>query len=117
MTAERRGGAGDVMRVGTRVRIKSPCVWPERAGCEGTIVAPPSDGTYPQPAKWEVLVKFDDDPVEHGRPVLQPRWWSCVMDAKDCEAIPLVLDPVSILGECDGCGAVGRDPHHEECPF
>lgn len=24
---------------------------------------------------------------------------------------------VAILGECDACGAVGREQHHEECPF
>lgn len=24
---------------------------------------------------------------------------------------------VSILGECAGCGAVGRDSHHQECAF
>lgn len=24
---------------------------------------------------------------------------------------------IDLLGECEGCGAVGRDPHHEECPF
>lgn len=50
------------MTPGTRIRlVVSP--WPERQGMTGTVLAPPSDGTYPQPARWESLIAIDDDPL------------------------------------------------------
>ena len=65
--------------VGSRVRIKDGCIWPERSGLPATVVAPPADGTYPQPAKWETLILLDDDPLTtRGE-------WSCVLPAKDLE--------------------------------
>lgn len=65
---------------GDRVRITDTCVWPERRGLFATVMAPPADGTYPQPAPWEVLLRVDDDPLVH-------RAWSCVMPAKDTERV------------------------------
>jgi hypothetical protein len=71
---------------GVRIRLNERCVWPERVGCEGVVVAPPSDGTYPQPAKWEVLVLLDRDPLFD--PGFHPgRHWSCVVDRKSVEVI------------------------------
>ena len=61
-------------RPGARVRIKSPCVWP---------VAPPADGTYPQPASFEVLLLLDDDPLVQ----VPSGEWTCVIRATDVEAI------------------------------
>lgn len=81
-------------RVGDRVRFTESCPWPERVGCQGIVVAPPTDGTYPQPAKWEVLVLIDegDDPLSTGAERLSYRpgypAWSCVISAKSCDVIP-----------------------------
>ncbi len=73
---------------GSRVRLNDTCIWPERRGCEGVVVAPPHDGMYPQPAKSEVIVKLDADPL-HSRPWDSPsyEWWTCVIDRKSVEAI------------------------------
>ena len=72
-------------RVGQRVRITESSPWPERVGCEATVVAPPADGTYPQPAKWEVLLLLDDDPLTNASN--HTEHWTCVMTAKACEVI------------------------------
>ena len=51
------------MKPGTRVRVISG-PWFERIGCEGVIVAPPADGTYPaDPRSPQVIVLLDDDPL------------------------------------------------------
>lgn len=59
--------------VGSRV-VLSGSPWPERVGCLATVVAPPTDGTYPQPARGEVLVLLDDDPLNATHD-----GWTCVM--------------------------------------
>lgn len=78
-------GAGwSFPQVGQKVLLTESCPWPDRIGSIATVVAPPSDGSYPQPAKWEVLVLIDDDPraqISH-----DPRW-SCVISAKSCDVI------------------------------
>ena len=76
---------------GTKVRLKTPCAWPERGGRTATIVAPRRDGIYPQPASWEVLLLLDDDPFIQSN---NRGWWSCVMDAKDVE--PLHSDTTEV---------------------
>jgi len=45
---------------GTRIVVVGG-PWDERIGCKGVVVSPPADGTYPQPAKNEVVVLLDDD--------------------------------------------------------
>lgn len=69
--------------VGTRVRVREGCVWPERVGCAGVIVAPPSDGTYPQPGPSECLLLLDDDPLDGGG--YSDVRWSCVMSNSSVE--------------------------------
>lgn len=78
--------AGDVViGHGRRVRLTDTCPWPERRGLEGVVVAPPSDGTYPQPAKSEVIVKLDKDPLT---PALSGhQGWTCVVDRKSVEVL------------------------------
>lgn len=62
---------------GARVVFTYPCVWPERAGCVGTVVADPGDGVYPfdKPLRGEVIVKLDDDPLTDNT-----GWWTCTID-------------------------------------
>lgn len=66
------------MKPGTRVRLLETTAWPERRGLLATVLAPPADGTYPQPPKWEVLVAVDNDP-------LGCEW--CVTGRKDVEVV------------------------------
>lgn len=73
------------MIAGDRIRLNSRCVWPARVGMEGVVVDPPADGSYPQPAKWEVLILLDYDPLSSDLDAQQKRGWSCVIDAKSCE--------------------------------
>lgn len=70
-------------QIGDRVVLGESCPWPERVGLTGVVVAPPANGTYPQPAKWEVLVLLDDDPLAHRI----GRGWSCALSAKSCTVI------------------------------
>jgi hypothetical protein len=70
------------VRAGQRVRFTETCPWPERVGLTATVVAPPSDGTYPQPGRSEVLVLIDGDPYG---PL--DRGWTCVMPVKACEVV------------------------------
>lgn len=72
--------------IGTRVRVGQDCPWPERRGSVGTVVAPPADGTYPQPASWQALLLLDDDPLCATRQDAGVRW-SCAMDAHHLEAL------------------------------
>ena len=62
-----------VFNVGDRIQVTETAPWPQRVGCRGTVVAPMSDGTYPQPARGESLVKLDEDPIG---PLHRP--WSAV---------------------------------------
>lgn len=67
-------------RPGTRVRlVRSP--WPAREGCTGIVVAPRSDGIYPQPPRWERIVLLDDDPLLLHAP--EGIWWSCCIPTKN----------------------------------
>lgn len=76
------------IKVGARVRVTGSAPWHKRVGCEGTVVAPPTDGTYPQPAKGEVLLLLDDDPLDELRYYTGGvRLWTCVLDAKDVEVL------------------------------
>lgn len=76
------------MTPGDRVRIsESSCVWPERRGLQATVVAPPTDGTYPQPAKGEVLLHIERDPLGNGEVPRKLRW-SCVMSASSVIPMP-----------------------------
>lgn len=75
------------MRPGDRVQVMETCIWPERAGCCGTVVAPPTNGIYPQPPKWEVLVLLDDDPFG-ATSTNDGCTWTCVFSRK--EVRPLV---------------------------
>lgn len=73
------------LELGLRVRLSDAVPWPERRGATGMIVAPPRDGTYPQPTPWERLILLDRDPLTKAG---APRWsvgvlWSCVVEAKD----------------------------------
>lgn len=72
------------MSPGTRVRFNDKCVWPERRGQEGVIVAPPTDGMYPQPAQWEVLVLLDHDPLTIDG---TPDWWTCATSQDSLDEI------------------------------
>lgn len=74
----------DAIREGAKVRLTERCPWPERVGLTGTVVAPYEDGTYPQPAKWEVLLLIDNDPLNT---VGHDPQWSCVMPTFACEVI------------------------------
>lgn len=65
------------MSPGDRVVLLDTVPWPERRGLTATVVAPPTDGSYPQPAEREVLVKVDDDPL-----LGVHSWWSCALDKK-----------------------------------
>lgn len=71
--------------VGTRIKLRTS-VWPERVGCEGVVVAPPTDGTYPQPGRTETLILLDVDPLG-ARHFATARGWSCVELAKNLEAL------------------------------
>jgi hypothetical protein len=73
--------------VGEKVQVRSTSVWPERIGCYGTIVAPPADGTYPQPGPGEVLVRLEYDPL--GR-TDHPEW-SCVYDARSLQLVSSIV--------------------------
>lgn len=71
------------MPPGTRVALyKSP--WPEREGCEGTIVGPPPGLplTYPWSglAGWEVVVRLDHDPLSGN---YTDQGWSCVISRRN----------------------------------
>ena len=72
-----------VFAVGERVQVTEKSPWPERVGCVGTVVAPPADGTYPQPARGETLVLLDDDPLA----VATPQVWSCVIGSRDLRLV------------------------------
>lgn len=77
------------MTPGTRVKFNEHCVWPERVGCEGMIVAPKMDGTYPRPGPSEVIVYLDRDPLAE-RASLQHRgdaWWTCVTTRASLDVI------------------------------
>lgn len=74
-----RGLGRREMPPGTRVRLyRSP--WPARAGLTATVVAPPADGTYPQPAPYEVVILIDNDPLTATR---TDRTWSCVIGRRN----------------------------------
>ena len=70
--------------IGQKVRLTEACPWPERVGCTATVVAAPSDGSYPQPSPREVVVLVDDDPLQS---VNTHPWWTCVMAASACVVI------------------------------
>lgn len=72
------------MSPGTRVVILDSCPWPERRGLNAVIVAPPEDGTYPQPARSEVLLLIDDDPLH-----ATYTYWTCVMNVRDVRPAPV----------------------------
>lgn len=69
------------MNPGQRIRFNEHSPWPERVGCEGVVVAPRADGIYPQPAKDEVLILLDDDPLSD-----HPAW-TCVTDRKSLDLV------------------------------
>lgn len=74
------------MKPGDRVRFNERCPWPQRVGAEGMIVAPRADGMYPQPAKNEVLVYLDSDPLQAAR-AYGEEWWTCAADRRSLDAI------------------------------
>lgn len=84
------------MRVGTRVRFNDSCVWPERIGAEGVIVAPPVPGQYPDDLSIRrgrhVLVLLDDDPlvsVNEPSPYGQrPDGWTCSTNVGSLDVLP-----------------------------
>lgn len=73
--------------IGLRIKVaRGP--WPERYGCIGTIVAPPADGTYPQPSPREVLILLDDDPIPYtGAYAHDATAWTCVIGRNDIELL------------------------------
>ena len=74
---------------GSRVVLTEACPWRERRGCVGVVVRPRSDGVYPQPAKSEVLVLLDRDPLDI-RPYVVSQdslGWSCVVPTMCCEVL------------------------------
>lgn len=73
------------MTPGTHVQMNENSPWPERVGCFGVIVAPPADGTYPQPGPGEAAVLLDGDPLGERGPHA-PRW-SCVVPRKSLNLI------------------------------
>ena len=81
------------MKPGTRVIFCKNSPWPERVGCEGVIVAPRADGTYPQPGKGEVIVLLDDDPLGVLLDTHDPSW-SCVTTIKSL-APPSLGEPTN----------------------
>lgn len=74
-------------RPGQRVQINEHSPWPERVGCKGIVVAPPADGTYPQPAKDEVIVRLDADPLTADIDTAHKERWTCVIDRKSVEGL------------------------------
>lgn len=89
--ADRRRGT-QALPAGTRVRVRPSCVWPERVGCEGVVVAPRADGIYPQPGPRELLVLLDDDPLDTPEGRAAPfgqtdEWWSCCMSRDDVDVV------------------------------
>lgn len=89
------------LQPGTRVRLNTPCIWPERAGCLGTVVAPPTAGQYPQPAKWEVLVDLDADPLATNVHL----GWSCVLNVG---SVTEIREPTEIEKAADFIRALGE---------
>lgn len=63
-----------VFAPGERVRVTGG-PWDARIGCEGVVVAPPADGTYPQPGPGETLILLDADPLSN-RP--SKEWTCCI---------------------------------------
>ena len=59
--------------VGDRVKLRYPCVWPDRAGLEGEVVQPAE-----KLKQTQVLVKLDVDPRDEGL---------CVLDVRHVEVI------------------------------